>query len=91
MFRTILARSSSAAAAAAMRPMSTRAIVGVRRLAAPSPRVSVAAALPRTSSAAATWQCQAVRCYASAGGLARSDVYDRIKTLLEGFDKVRLL
>jgi len=82
MLRTTILRSSAAAVrTAAMRPISSHA---ARRLA-------IAASAPRVSSFVApkalAWQT--VRCYASAGGLERKDVYDRIKQLLSGFDKVR--
>jgi hypothetical protein len=36
----------------------------------------------------AAWQ--AVRCYASGSSLDKTEVYERIKQLLSGFDKVRL-
>jgi hypothetical protein len=63
-----------------MRPIPSAA---VRRLAiAPAPRV--ASFVPKTVS----WQ--AVRCYASGGSLERQEVYERIKSLLSGFDKVGL-
>ncbi|KAK0625133.1 acyl carrier protein-like protein [Bombardia bombarda] len=31
---------------------------------------------------------QALRCYSSAGGLEKTEVYERIKQILTGFDKV---
>jgi hypothetical protein len=49
---------------------------------APAPRV--ASFVPKTL----TWQ--AVRCYASGSSLDKTEVYERIKQLLSGFDKVRL-
>lgn len=55
-------------------------------------RLAIGAVAPRVSKAVApkaSVAFQAVRCYAAAGGLARSDVYERIKQLLSGFDKVR--
>lgn len=80
MFRTAVLRSTAAAArTVAMRPITSNA---ARRLA-------IGAAAPRVSFAApkiAAWQ--SVRCYSAAGGLERKDVYDRIKQLLAGFDKV---
>lgn len=81
MFRSAVLRSTAAAVrTASMRPMSTAARRTV--LAAAAPRISLAAA-PR----AVAWQ--AVRCYSAAGGLEKKDVYERIKLLLSGFDKVR--
>ncbi|KAK0750641.1 hypothetical protein B0T18DRAFT_409330 [Schizothecium vesticola] len=80
MFRSAVLRSTAAAVrTASMRPMSTTA----RRaaIAAAAPRITLAAA-PR----AVAWQ--AVRCYSAAGGLEKKDVYERIKLLLSGFDKV---
>jgi NADH dehydrogenase (ubiquinone) 1 alpha/beta subcomplex 1, acyl-carrier protein len=81
MFRTAVLRSTAAAVRSAARPISNNA---VRRLAigVAAPRVSVFSA-PKV----VAWQ--SVRCYASGGGLDRKDVYDRIKQLLAGFDKVR--
>lgn len=81
MFRTAILRSTAAVRTAAMRPVSANAARRIT-IAAAAPRVAIAAA-PK----AAAWQT--VRCYASAGGLDRKDVYDRIKQLLSGFDKVR--
>ena len=83
MLRTAFLRSTAVVVrTAAMRPMSTTA----RRVA-----LGAAAAAPRTplfvAPRAAAWQ--AVRCYSAAGGLERKDVYERIKLLLSGFDKVR--
>jgi len=82
MFRTAVLRSTAAALrTVAMRPIASNA---ARRLA-------IGAAAPRVSFAApkiAAWQ--SVRCYSAAGSLERKDVYDRIKQLLAGFDKVRL-
>ncbi|KAK4450555.1 acyl carrier protein-like protein [Podospora aff. communis PSN243] len=80
MFRTAVLRSTAAAVRSAARPISNNA---ARRLAigVAAPRVSVFSA-PKV----AAWQ--SVRCYASAGGLDRKDVYDRIKQLLANFDKV---
>lgn len=81
MFRSAVLRSTAAAVrTASMRPMSTAARRTV--LAAAAPRISLAAA-PR----ALAWQ--AARCYSAAGGLEKKDVYERIKLLLSGFDKVR--
>lgn len=78
MFRTAILRSVAAATRTAMRPVPS---ASVRRLAiAPAPRT--ASFVPKTVS----WQ--AVRCYASGGSLSRTEVYERIKQLLAGFDKV---
>ncbi|KAK1833026.1 hypothetical protein QBC39DRAFT_347412 [Podospora conica] len=82
MFRTAVLRSAAAAVrSASMRPMSTAAARRAAISAAASPRISLSAA-PR----AVAWQ--AVRCYSAAGGLEKKDVYERIKLLLSGFDKV---
>ncbi len=81
MFRTAILRTSAAAARTAMRPAASTAVRRIT-IAAVAPRISVSAA-PK----AAAWQ--AVRCYSAAGGLERKDVYDRIKLILSGFDKVR--
>lgn len=81
MFRTAILRSTAAVRTAAMRPVSANAARRIT-IAAAAPRVAIAAA-PK----AVAWQT--VRCYASAGGLDRKDVYERIKQLLSGFDKVR--
>ncbi|KAJ4286348.1 mitochondrial acyl carrier protein [Collariella sp. IMI 366227] len=78
MFRTTILRSAAAVSRTAMRPLPSAA---ARRVAlAPAPRI--AAFAPKTI----TWQ--PVRCYASGGGLDRTEVYERIKQLLSGFDKV---
>ncbi|KAK4236551.1 acyl carrier protein-like protein [Achaetomium macrosporum] len=78
MFRTAILRSAVGATRTAMRPIPSAA---ARRLAiAPAPRA--ASFVPKTVS----WQ--AVRCYASGGSLERQEVYERIKQLLSGFDKV---
>jgi len=80
MFRTAILRSAAAASRAAMRPIPSAA---ARRFAvAPAPRVS--SFVPKTVS----WQ--AVRCYASGSSLDKTEVYERIKQLLSGFDKVGL-
>ncbi|KAK0724069.1 acyl carrier protein-like protein [Lasiosphaeris hirsuta] len=80
MFRTNILRSAARASTTAIRPVVvSRVAIG----GAVAPRVSMrAAAAPR----AAAWQ--AVRCYSAAGGLDKKDVYERIKALLSGFDKV---
>ncbi|AEO67424.1 uncharacterized protein THITE_2116306 [Thermothielavioides terrestris NRRL 8126] len=53
-------------------------------------RRAAVVALPRTAPSFVpkplAWQ--AVRCYASGSGLDRTEVYERIKQLLSGFDKV---
>ena len=78
MFRTAILRS----AAAATRAVRSVPSAPARRLAfAPAPKT--ASFVPRT----VAWQ--AVRCYASGGSLDRTEVYERIKQLLSGFDKVR--
>lgn len=80
MFRTAVLRSAAAATRTAVRPISS---VAARRSAISSaPRI--ASFVPKTVS----WQ--AVRCYASGGSLQKEEVYERIKQLLSGFDKVRL-
>ncbi|KAK3302839.1 acyl carrier protein-like protein [Chaetomium strumarium] len=78
MFRTAILRSAAAATRTAMRPISSAA--GRRLAIAPAPKV--ASFVPKPVS----WQ--AVRCYASGGSLERQEVYERIKQLLSGFDKV---
>ena len=81
MFRSAILRSTAAAVrTTSMRPMSTAAR-----------RVTIAAPAPRTSLFVAPRAVvlQAVRCYSAAGGLEKKDVYERIKLLLSGFDKVR--
>ncbi|KAK4096281.1 acyl carrier protein [Parathielavia hyrcaniae] len=78
MLRTAILRSAASATRTAMRPMSSAT---ARRFAvAPAPRV--ASFVPKTLS----WQ--AVRCYASGSSLEKAEVYERIKQLLSGFDKV---
>lgn len=80
MFRTAILRSAFAATRTAMRPMPS----------AVARRANVAVA-PRTSSfVPKTLAWQAVRSYASGGSLEKTEVYERIKQLLSGFDKVRL-
>ena len=78
MFRTAILR-SSLAARSAIRPATTNT---ARRLAV-APRSATAVFAPR----AAAWS--GVRCYSAAGGLNKEEVEGRIKTLLQGFDKVR--
>ncbi|KAK3936328.1 acyl carrier protein-like protein [Diplogelasinospora grovesii] len=77
MFRTAFLRSATAAARTAVRPVASNT---PRRLVLAAPRNP--SFVPRTVGWAA------VRCYASGGGLQRQDVYERIKQLLQGFDKV---
>lgn len=78
MFRTTVLRSAAVATRAAVRSIPSAA---ARRLAAaPAPRT--ASFVPKTVS----WQ--GVRCYASGGSLSKTEVYERIKQLLTGFDKV---
>lgn len=78
MFRTAILR-SSLAARSAIRPATTNT---ARRLAV-APRAAAVVFAPR----AAAWS--GVRCYSAAGGLNKEEVEGRIKTLLQGFDKVR--
>ncbi|KAK4183669.1 acyl carrier protein-like protein [Podospora australis] len=77
MFRTAILRSAAVASRTAVRTsiprLSTRATV-----AAPSALRFV----PKVAS----WNV--VRGYASGGGLEKAEVYERIKQLLSGFDKV---
>ena len=78
MFRSAILRSAAVATRTAVRPMTSAA---ARRFAvAPVPRV--ASFVPKT----VAWQ--AVRCYASGSSLDKVEVYERIKQLLSGFDKV---
>jgi NADH dehydrogenase (ubiquinone) 1 alpha/beta subcomplex 1 len=73
MFRTAMLR-SAVRASAAVRPAVARSAVFA------APRMNVVVA-PRV----ALWS----RGYAAAAGLQRQEVEDRIKALLQGFDKVR--
>lgn len=78
MLRTAILRSAAVAVRSVARPIPSAT---ARRIAvAPTPRVS--SFVPK----AVSWQ--AVRCYASGGSLDRTEVYERIKQLLQGFDKV---
>ncbi|KAL2262608.1 hypothetical protein VTK26DRAFT_742 [Humicola hyalothermophila] len=78
MFRTAILRSAAVATRTAARSVPSAA---ARRLAvAPAPRI--ASFVPKTVS----WQ--GVRCYASGSSLTKTEVYERIKQLLSGFDKV---
>ncbi|KAL2129837.1 hypothetical protein VTI74DRAFT_7249 [Chaetomium olivicolor] len=77
MFRAAILRSAAAASRTAMRPIPSAA---ARRVALAAPRIASFA--PKT----VAWQ--AVRCYASGSSLDRTEVYERIKQLLSGFDKV---
>ncbi|GAB1316835.1 mitochondrial acyl carrier protein [Madurella fahalii] len=78
MFRSAILRSAATATRTALRPIPS---ASARRLAiAPAPRT--ASFVPKT----VAWQT--VRCYASGGTLERTEVYERIKQLLSGFDKV---
>ncbi|KAL2151776.1 hypothetical protein VTH82DRAFT_6874 [Thermothelomyces myriococcoides] len=78
MLRTTILRSAAVAVRSVARPIPSAT---ARRIAvAPTPRVS--SFVPK----AVSWQ--AVRCYASGGSLDRTEVYERIKQLLQGFDKV---
>ncbi|KAK0714123.1 acyl carrier protein-like protein [Lasiosphaeria miniovina] len=78
MFRTALLR-SSAAMAVATRPVSARTLAT-----AAAPALRIQSFAPKKLAA---WQ--AVRCYSAAGGLDKNTVYERIKVLLQGFDKVQ--
>ncbi|KAK4113254.1 acyl carrier protein [Canariomyces notabilis] len=78
MFRTAVIRSFAAATRTAIRPIPS---VSARRLAI-APVSKPSSFVPKT----VAWQ--AVRCYASGGSLERGEVYERIKLLLSGFDKV---
>ncbi|KAB5513182.1 NADH:ubiquinone oxidoreductase 9.6kD subunit [Coniochaeta sp. 2T2.1] len=60
----------------------SRATAAPRTLAVAAPRFTVA--VPAWSNAAA-----AARSYAAAAGLSKTEVEDRIKALLQGFDKVQ--
>lgn len=77
MFRTAVLRSVFRPAAAAV-PRRVPSLV------AAVPRITVAATAPR---AAAAW-AGAIRSYAAASGLSKQEIEDRIKALLQGFDKV---
>ncbi|KAK0736585.1 acyl carrier protein-like protein [Apiosordaria backusii] len=81
MFRTAVLRSVALASRTA----------AVRSAAAPSLRLAApaAATLSKTfvPKVAASWAVQ-MRGYASGGGLTKQEVYERIKELLSGFDKV---
>jgi hypothetical protein len=80
MLRTAILRSAAVAARTAVRPIPS---IAARRIAvAPVSRVS--SFVPKT----VAWQ--AVRCYASGSSLDKTEVYERIKQLLSGFDKVGL-
>lgn len=68
-------------AAAARTPAAVRPAVA-RRIAAVTPRSVIAS--PRAP--ALGWT--SVRCYAASSGLSKQEVEDRIKGLLQGFDKV---
>ncbi|KAL2267973.1 hypothetical protein VTJ83DRAFT_2819 [Remersonia thermophila] len=78
MFRSAVLRSAAAVSRAAIRPAPSA--VARRFAVAPAPRL--------TSFAPKTVAFQAVRCYASAGGLDKDEVYQRIQQLLANFDKV---
>ena len=82
MFRTAVLRSVFRAAPVAARAAAPRTTAVV---AAGAPRFTVA---PRV---AAQWSVGAIRSYAASSGLGKQEVEDRIKALLQGFDKVRLL
>ncbi|KAK3290810.1 acyl carrier protein-like protein [Chaetomium fimeti] len=78
MLRTAILRSAAAATRSAVRPIPS---VAARRLAI-APTTKTTSFVPKV----AAWQ--AVRCYASGSSLEKTEVYERIKQLLSGFDKV---
>ncbi|KAH8895922.1 acyl carrier protein [Thozetella sp. PMI_491] len=78
MFFTTVVR-SAAVARSAVRPILARSSAPAR-LAVAVPRA------PAFAPRAAAWT--AVRSYSAGGGLAKEEVYDRIKQLLATFDKV---
>lgn len=84
MFRTAILCS---ARAIAVRPATTGRTARLAHAAAasrtPSWSSSSAARLRRSA-----WAAVPARCYSSAGALTKEDVYARISTLLQGFDKV---
>ncbi|KAK0663491.1 acyl carrier protein-like protein [Cercophora samala] len=78
MFRTAVLRSVALASRTA----------AVRSAAAPSLRLAApSTAKTFVPKASASWALQ-MRGYASGGGLTKQEVYERIKELLSGFDKV---
>lgn len=85
MFRTAILRSAAVASRTAVRsvPKLSGAAAAAARL-TPSPAMRMTKSfVPKV---AGNWV--AVRGYASGGGLDRTEVYERIKQLLQGFDKV---
>ncbi|KAK4164749.1 acyl carrier protein-like protein [Cladorrhinum sp. PSN259] len=79
MFRTAILRSAAVASRTAV-----RSVPQIRITATPAMRIAKAGSfVPKV---AGNWV--SVRGYASAGGLDRTEVYERIKQLLSGFDKV---
>ncbi|KAK3319491.1 acyl carrier protein-like protein [Cercophora scortea] len=73
MLRTAILR---VARTAAVRPVATAS------------RLAVVAPIRSAFVAPKSIAWQAVRCYSAAGGLEKKEVYERIKQLLQGFDKV---
>ncbi|KAI1773807.1 acyl carrier protein [Hypoxylon cercidicola] len=73
MFRTALLRTAVSASRAAARPVARRAIMPVRAVVAPAPRLAA---------------FKSVRMYSAASGLKKEEVEGRIMGVLEGFDKV---
>ncbi|KAK4225301.1 acyl carrier protein-like protein [Podospora fimiseda] len=80
MFRTAILRSASAVAVRSVVP---RAATRITAAATPAALRFNKVVVPKV---AGNWV--SVRGYASAGGLDRTEVYERIKQLLQGFDKV---
>ncbi|KAH6844485.1 acyl carrier protein-like protein [Chaetomium sp. MPI-CAGE-AT-0009] len=76
MFRTAILRSAAAAARTAVRPIP------------PAARLAIAPASRTTSFVPKVAAWKAVRYYASGSSLDKTEVYERIKQLLSGFDKV---
>jgi NADH dehydrogenase (ubiquinone) 1 alpha/beta subcomplex 1 len=74
MFRTAILRSVFRPAAVAVRTAAPRTLVAAPRFTVATPRV-------------AAW-AGAFRNYAASAGLSKQEVEDRIKALLQGFDKV---
>jgi len=79
MFRSAVLRSAAAATRTTIRSIPPAAA----KKFAVAPVSRVTSFIPKTAS----WQV--VRCYASNEGLQKVEVYERIKSLLAGFDKVR--
>jgi len=84
MFRTAILRSAAVASRTTVRsvPKLSGAAAAARLTASPAMR------MPKSFVPKVAGNWVAVRGYASAGGLDRTEVYERIKQLLQGFDKV---